>query len=78
MSKDQLTDAVEPAGAADGGAPPAGRVVVKRSIWQRLYHGETNVDFVGRRRRWFTLSLAAVAFATRDLNLGIDFEDGAV
>ncbi|HEX6568707.1 MAG TPA: protein translocase subunit SecF [Acidimicrobiales bacterium] len=83
MSKDQLTDAVEPADAADGGAPPAGRVVAKRSIWQRLYHGETNVDFVGRRRLWFTLSLAAVAisivsFATRDLNLGIDFEGGAV
>ena len=34
---------------------------VKRSVWSRLYHGETNIDFVGRRRLWFTLSLVAVA-----------------
>lgn len=54
-----------------------------RSIWQRLYHGETNVDFVGRRRIWFALSLVLVlisllSFATRGLNLGIDFEGGVV
>jgi preprotein translocase subunit SecF len=55
----------------------------KRSIWTRLYHGETHVDFVGRRRLWFTISLVAVAislvsFVTRGLNLGIDFEGGVV
>jgi len=55
----------------------------RRSVWSRLYHGETNVDFVGRRKLWFTLSLVAVlvslvSFATRGLNLGIDFEGGVV
>ena len=54
-----------------------------RSIWSRLYHGETTIDFVGRRRLWFTISLVAVlisivSFATRGLNLGIDFEGGVV
>jgi preprotein translocase subunit SecF len=54
-----------------------------RSVWSRLYHGETNIDFVGRRRLWFTLSLVAVlislvSFATRGLNLGIDFDGGVV
>lgn len=73
--------------ANDAGSPPAAtrsmRRAAKRSIWSRLYHGETNIDFVGRRKLWFTLSLVAVlisvvSFATRDLNLGIDFEGGVV
>ena len=55
----------------------------RRSIWTRLYHGETNFDFVGRRKLWFTLSLVAVliglgSLVTRGLNLGIDFEGGVV
>ena len=62
---------------------PAQLQSAKRSIWSRLYHGETNIDFVGRRRLWFTISLVAVlvsivSFATRGLNLGIDFEGGVV
>ena len=62
---------------------PAQLQAAKRSIWSRLYHGETNIDFVGRRRLWFTISLVAVlisvvSFATRGLNLGIDFEGGVV
>jgi preprotein translocase subunit SecF len=62
---------------------PGLRQSVKRSIWSRLYHGETSIDFVGRRRLWYTLSLIAVmislvSFATRELNLGIDFEGGVV
>ena len=54
----------------------------KTSIWHRLYHGETAFDFIGRRRRWFLVSLfvviAGVAglFARGGLNLGIDFEGG--
>jgi preprotein translocase subunit SecF len=68
-------------------APPTdadvGPKAPKRSIWFKLYHGETNVDFIGRRRLWFALSLvavliAAVALLTRGLNLGIDFEGGVV
>jgi preprotein translocase subunit SecF len=68
----------------DGGtAPGAPLQTASRSVWSRLYHGETNIDFVGRRRLWFTLSLVAVlisvvSFATRGLNLGIDFDGGVV
>ncbi|HKE74103.1 MAG TPA: protein translocase subunit SecF [Acidimicrobiales bacterium] len=82
--------------ADDAGATPAGgrgkarrpgapvaRTTVKSSIWTRLYHGETNIDFVGRRKLWFTISLILVAvslisLATRGLELGIDFKGGAV
>jgi len=31
-------------------------VAAKRSIWWRLYHGETAFDFIGRKVRWFALS----------------------
>jgi preprotein translocase subunit SecF len=53
----------------------------KRSIWYRLYHGETAIDFVGRKNRWFALSglvilLGLVALFTRGLNFGIDFKGG--
>jgi preprotein translocase subunit SecF len=70
------------AGGTADGLDRAGRRR-RRSIWTRLYHGETNVDFVGRRKLWFTLSLVAVligvgSLLTRDLNLGIDFEGGVV
>lgn len=51
------------------------------STWGRLNRGETSVDFVGHRRRWFTLSafllLASLAsFGLRGVNLGIEFEGG--
>jgi preprotein translocase subunit SecF len=57
--------------------------LVKRSIWNRLYHGETRADIVGRRKTWFAISIIAVliglvSLATRGLNLGIDFEGGVV
>jgi preprotein translocase subunit SecF len=56
-------------------APP------ERSVWHRLYAGETTYDFYGKRWRGFGLSLALivialVSLATRQLNLGIDFEGG--
>ena len=62
---------------------PVSRTVAKTSVWSRLYHGETNIDFVGRRKVWFRLSLIAVlislvSLATRGLALGIDFKGGAV
>ncbi len=52
-----------------------------RSLWKRLYHGETNYDFVGRRRIGFIISgvLVLITFGslfTRGLNLGLDFEGG--
>ena len=67
-------------GSGDGAVGPRTN---RRSLWTRLYHGETNFDFVGRRKLWFTLSLVAVliglgSLVTRGLNLGIDFEGGVV
>jgi preprotein translocase subunit SecF len=51
------------------------------SAVQRLYHGGTSFDFVGRRRWWFALSAAiilagALSLGIRGLNLGIDFKGG--
>jgi len=56
-------------------------VVVSKSLWGRLYNGQTSFDFYGKRRRGFGLSLALivislVSFFTRGVNLGIDFEGG--
>ncbi|MEO7443291.1 MAG: protein translocase subunit SecF [Acidimicrobiales bacterium] len=53
----------------------------RRSIWRRLYHGETTIDFVGRRRQWFLLSIAVIvigllSLAVRQLNFGIEFTGG--
>ncbi|MCI3948657.1 MAG: secF [Acidimicrobiales bacterium] len=55
----------------------------RRSIWGRLYQGETTIDFVGRTKLWFALSgavilIGLVSLFTRGLNLGIDFEGGTV
>ncbi len=77
------TDAVEADVGARDSATAGPKQSVKRSVWSRLYHGETSIDFVGRRKLWYTISLIAVlvsvvSFATRELNLGIDFEGGVV
>jgi preprotein translocase subunit SecF len=62
---------------------PTEKTLTKTSLWSRLYHGETKIDIVGRRRIWFTISLVVVliglgSLLTRGLNLGIDFEGGVV
>ncbi|MFP5319342.1 MAG: protein translocase subunit SecF [Acidimicrobiia bacterium] len=54
---------------------------VKRSIWYRLYNGETNYDFVGGRRKWFALSAVVIlagvlSLLFQGLNYGIDFKGG--
>ncbi len=59
--------------------PTAGR----RSLWTRLYHGETTYDIVGGFKRWIAISLIVIAIGlvslvNRGLNLGIDFEGGVV
>jgi preprotein translocase subunit SecF len=51
------------------------------SVLSRLYHGETNIDFIGRRRLWFAISgtivlLCLITLTTRGLNYGIEFEGG--
>lgn len=53
----------------------------KRTLWHRLYHGETHYDFWGKRWRGFGLSIVLVvitlgSLGVRGLNLGIDFEGG--
>ena len=53
----------------------------RRSVWGRLYHGETTFDFVGRRRIFIGISLAILVVSAffvgfRGLNLGIDFKGG--
>jgi preprotein translocase subunit SecF len=52
-------------------------------LGHRLYSGEVSYDFVGQRRRWYTISAAIllVAIASlliRGLNPGIEFEGGSV
>ena len=51
-------------------------------IGGRLYRGETSIDFVGKRRRWYAFSgvliaLSAVVLGTQGLNLGIEFKGGS-
>ncbi len=55
----------------------------RRGLGGRLYHGETAIDFYGRR--WWGLTLSAVllllsigSLFARGLNLSIDFEGGVV
>ena len=48
----------------------------------RLYRGETSVNFIGRRRRWYALSgffvlLSIGALAIQGLTLGIEFKGGS-
>jgi preprotein translocase subunit SecF len=54
-----------------------------KSLANRLYSGETTIQFVGRRRLWFTISaiaclISVIALIYPGLNLGIDFEGGSV
>jgi preprotein translocase subunit SecF len=52
-------------------------------LGHKLYAGEVQYDFVGRRRRWYTISAVIVlvsilSLAFRGLNLGVEFEGGNV
>ena len=49
----------------------------------RLYRGEVSVNFVGRRRTWYTISglillIGIIALATRGLNFSVDFKGGSI
>jgi preprotein translocase subunit SecF len=53
----------------------------RRGLLGRLYHGETNANFVGRAKLWFAISgviivVGVVSLLTRGLNLGIEFQGG--
>ena len=48
------------------------------SAFSRLYRAETDIDFVGMRKRWFIISMSLLAlsllgFLIRGLNLNVDF-----
>jgi preprotein translocase subunit SecF len=52
-----------------------------KGLFRRVYYGETRIDFVGRRKIWFTLSIVvilagAISLGVRGLNFGIDFVGG--
>ena len=54
----------------------------KASFAHRLYTGEIEYDFIGKRKRWYTFSgallvISALAIAILGLNLGIEFKGGA-
>lgn len=53
---------------------------LKRSFG-RLFRGETEINFIGHKRRWFILSAAVIVLGLgslfiRGLNFGIDFKGG--
>lgn len=53
-----------------------------REIGSRLYRGEASYNFVGNRKKWYSVSavllvLALVGLLGRGLNLGIEFRGGA-
>jgi preprotein translocase subunit SecF len=60
---------------------PSTPIAKRPSGWQRLSHGDTRVDFVGRRWIGFGIAIALtlislVSLGVRGFNLGIDFEGG--
>lgn len=53
------------------------------SLWSRLYRGETTIDFISDRRRYFAISLAliaisAVSLLVRGLDGSVDFTGGTI
>lgn len=53
------------------------------SVFQRMYRGDTRIDFVGNRRRGFTISsilvgVALVSMVFSGFNFSVDFEGGTV
>ncbi len=52
-------------------------------LWRKLYRGETTFDFVGSRRRWWTISgvllgVSILALIIFGLELSVDFTGGLV
>jgi len=51
------------------------------SAIRRLYRGETRIDFIGSRKRWYLASLVMIvicvlSISIRGFNIGIDFKGG--
>jgi preprotein translocase subunit SecF len=60
-----------------------GASIPQGSLWNRLYNGHTNFEFVRRWKRWAAISLTVIVLgivalipAVRGLKLGIDFKGG--
>ncbi|MEP7020919.1 MAG: protein translocase subunit SecF [Pseudonocardiales bacterium] len=52
-----------------------------RSVVRRLYRGETRINFIGSRRRWYLASLILIiicllSFVFRGFNYGVEFSGG--
>ncbi|MGH8961181.1 MAG: protein translocase subunit SecF [Jatrophihabitantaceae bacterium] len=52
------------------------------SIFRRLYRGETRINFIGARRRWYSASgvlilICVLSFVFRGFNYGVEFKGGA-
>jgi preprotein translocase subunit SecF len=52
------------------------------SVFRRLYRGETRINFIGSRRRWYLASLILIAicafsFVFRGFNYGVEFAGGS-
>ena len=65
----------------DGAASVVPSAPERRGVFGRLYHGETRVDFMGRK--WWGIGASAllivvtiVSLVGQGLNLGLDFEGG--
>jgi preprotein translocase subunit SecF len=53
----------------------------RHGLWHRLYHGETDIDFVGKRKTGFVISgvliaISLLSLGLRGLNLSIEFDGG--
>ncbi|MFG3498537.1 protein translocase subunit SecF [Streptomyces sp. NPDC047928] len=53
------------------------------SFGARMYRGETAVDFIGRRKVWYAISLIMIAISLgglgfKGLSMGVEFQGGAV
>lgn len=65
----------------DPTSPASDRRAGKRSLWYRLYNGETSFEFVRPFKRWLIFSgivigAGLLSLGIRGLNFGIDFRGG--
>jgi len=52
------------------------------SLFGRMYRAEVNIDFVGKRRRWYAISgalllICVLSFVLRGFNWGVEFRGGS-
>ena len=69
--------------AATKDAPRTSEKASGNGFFHKLYTSRFSIDFVGRRRLWYTIAIAMIvvsflAIAVRGLNLGIEFKGGSV